>query len=188
MHLIIDCETSGFYNASLTLDHPQQGRIIQLAALLLDEELNEVGQFSSLIYPTTWVISPGAQAVHGIAQDRCDKYGIPIDIALAALTGFFDCAEVIVAHNYRFDSQMLQNEGFKLMNRQNICTMLTTTNLCHIPNSNGRSGNKWPKLREAMKILLNEDLIDAHDALKDCRGCAKLYKYLLNNGLLKIAA
>lgn len=186
MHLIFDTETSGFYNASLPLDHPNQGRIIQLAALLLDEELNEVGQFSTLIYPTTWIISPGAQAVHNIPQERCDKYGIPIDIALATLMGFFDCSSVIVAHNYAFDSKMLQNEGFQLMNRQNICTMLQTTNLCHLPSKRG--GFKWPKLEEALPILIQEPHIKAHDALADARGCAKLYKYLINNNLLKLAA
>lgn len=186
MHLIVDTETSGFYNASLALDHPNQGRIIQLAALLLDEELNEVGQFSSLIYPTTWVIQPGAQAVHGITQDRCDKYGIPIEVALSALSGFFDCSTVIVAHNYQFDSKMLQNEGFQLMNRQNICTMLSSTNLCHIPSQRG--GFKWPKLNEALKILALGEVVKAHDALADCRGCARLYKYLIQNNLLQIAA
>ena len=186
MHLIVDTETSGFYQALLPLDDPNQGRVIQLAALLLDEELNEVAQFSSLIYPSTWIIQPGAQKVHNISQERCDKYGIPIDIALATLTGFFDCAEAIVAHNYRFDSQMLQNEGFQFMNRQNFCTMLATTNLCHIPSQRG--GYKWPKLNEALSILNLGVVEKAHDALADARGCAKLYKYLVQNNLLKIAA
>lgn len=186
MHLVIDTETSGFYNASLALDDPRQGRIIQLAALLLDEELNEVGQFSSLIYPTTWIISPGAQAVHGISQERCDKYGIPIDVALAALTGFFDCASVLVSHNWGFDGKMLQNEGFQTMNRPFVCTMLSSTTICHIPSSRG--GFKWPKLNEALEILYLGKVDKAHDALADARGCAKLYKYLVENKMLNIAA
>ncbi len=188
MHLIVDTETSGFYQPSLALDDPKQGRIIQLAALLLDEQLSEVGSFSTLIYPTTWIISPGAQSVHGITQERCDKYGIPIDIALAALTGFFDCAETIVAHNWRFDGSMLQNEGFVTMNRNSICTMLASTDLCHLPHPLGRVGFKWPKLNEALSTLGLGIVDKAHDAMADTRGCAKLYKYLVENNLLKLAA
>lgn len=184
MHLIIDTETSGFYNASLPLDDPKQGRIIQLAALLLDEELNEVGQFSSLIYPSTWIIQPGAQAVHGISMERCDKYGIPIDVALAALTGFFDCSSIIVAHNWRFDGQMLQNEGFQTMNRPSVCTMMASTTLCALPSQRG--GYKWPKLNEALGILGLGKVDKAHDALADCRGCAKLYKFLTQNKMINV--
>lgn len=186
MHLIIDTETSGFHSVVLEHDHPNQGRVIQLAALLLDEQFNEVGQFCSLIVPTTWVIKPGAQAVHQITQERCERYGIPIESALYALTGFFDCAEVVVAHNFSFDSQMLQKEGFQFSDRVSICTMQQTTDLCHIPSKRG--GFKWPKLEEALQILLNEQHVKAHDAMADARGCAKLYKYLVSNNLLNIAA
>lgn len=184
MHLIIDTETSNFYNASLNLDNPNQGRVIQLAAILLDENLKEVSSLRTLIYPTTFVISPGAQAVHGITKEQCESYGIPIEVALETLRCMFECCEVVVAHNFRFDSQMLTSEGFKFMNKRSVCTMTETTELCKIPNKNGRSGNKWPKLTEALSILLDIRLDNAHDALADCRGCSLLYKYLIDNGHL----
>jgi DNA polymerase-3 subunit epsilon len=187
MHLVYDTETSGFYNASLSLDHPQQGRVIQLAALLLDENLKEVSTFRTLIYPSTWVVSPGAQAVHGISIEMCEKYGMPIEAALEAFKGMFDASIVTVAHNHRFDSQMLTSEGFQFMNKKSVCTMDATTELCKIPHPK-RSGYKWPKLSEALSVLLDIKLDNAHDALSDARGCSLLYKYLIDNGHLNIGA
>jgi DNA polymerase-3 subunit epsilon len=109
--LVFDTETSGFYDPKLALDDPKQGRVIQLAAVLFNEQMEVVNSFYSLIKPDGWYdINPGAQAAHGISFEMCEQYGIPIKAALEVFNAFCAIADCRVAHNIKFDSQMLDNE------------------------------------------------------------------------------
>lgn len=190
MYLIIDTETTNFPSKTLPLDHPNQGRIIQLAALVLDEEFKEINSFYSLIKLESHIImSEGAFNAHGIDIERARKYGVSIDVALNVLNEFRNQCEFRVAHNIKFDSSLIENEiairgtfnGSKTVS--DYCTMLASTELCQLPSKRG--GYKWPKLEEALNILLGESLNgSAHDALADVRGCAKLLKYLKSSQVL----
>jgi DNA polymerase III epsilon subunit-like protein len=192
MYLIFDTETTGFFKKELPYDHPDQGRIVQLGALLLDKEFKEVSCFYTLIQPDGWNISPGAQAVHGITIEQCKKYGMPIGDAMRILSSMYDKSVHVVAHNLNFDSTMIDVEHALLgaisfnWEEDGLCTMLNTTDLCCIPKPSGRSGNKWPKLVEALDVLLKQKLDKAHDAMADCKGCADLFKWLVQNGKLKL--
>lgn len=190
MYLIFDTETSGLPNYKLPLNDPNQARIIQLAAILLDESFEEVACLSTLIKPDGWTIHPGAQAAHGIDITTCEKYGVHISIALH----MFDCMYMkstrVIAHNIKFDRRMIEVEralshpDFEIKSNPEIdfCTMLSTTNLCRLP---GRIPGqfKWPKLVELHKFLFGTEFEGAHDALADVRATAKCFKYLVENKL-----
>lgn len=180
-HLIFDTETSGFPNNSLPADHPDQAHIVQLACVLLDDSMQEIACFKSLIYPDGWTISPGAQAVHHISQEMCENYGITLEAALVVFNEMLSVSKILIAHNIKFDKQMLEIERQLEYPGELFCTMEASTALCKLP-SKIPGKYKWPKLKEAYKLLLGKELgNDAHDALVDCRACVEIYKHLVTN-------
>lgn len=185
-YVIFDTETSDLFKKDLPLDHPNQARIVQLACVLIDSSFNEINIFSTLIKPDNWLISPGAQAVHGISQKDCETYGIPIQIALSIFDSFMNQSNYQVAHNSRFDTQMIDVEqsclGINPKDWSNvICTMMAMTPICRLHNPKRANTFKWPKLLEAFHFCYGRTFSDAHDALIDVRGCKDVFKWLVEN-------
>ena len=56
-YLIFDTETTGIPNLSIDMQHPAQPHIVQLAAIILDENFNITTELNTLIKPTDWDIS-----------------------------------------------------------------------------------------------------------------------------------
>ena len=94
-------------------------------------------------------------------------------------------AELVVAHNIKFDSQLIdienQQSDFKVDWRQRkfICTMELMTPICKLPSQ--RQTYKWPKLQEAYNYCFKEDFKGAHDALSDVRATARVLRWLVDN-------
>lgn len=182
--LYFDTETSGLPNDSPDLT--KQPHIVQLAAILVDPDGNELHSINTIIAPTDWTIDLGASNVHGITTERAKEVGIPGVIAFGFFSNLCRKASTIVAHNIAFDSTLMSLE-FKRLSKDAIhlaptqfCTMKATTNICKIP---GRFPGqyKWPKLEEAHRFFFNEDFDNAHDALADVRACMRIHQHLLSN-------
>lgn len=194
--LVFDTETSGFYDPKLNLDDPRQGRIVQLACVLLDNEFKLVNSFYSLVKPReVFIINSGAQAAHGISAEMVEKYGINTDTALQTFLDFYNKADCIVAHNIGFDSRMLDTELYLAENvmmqsinwqdSKHICTMREMTPICQLP-STGKFGAKfkWPKLQEAYYHCFNKNFDDAHDAMADVKATAEVFKWLVDGNYI----
>lgn len=190
-YLIFDTETSNFPSSALALSHPNQGRIIQLACLLVDKEFNELASFSSLIQPTTdFQISPGAFGAHGISIDKCKKYGMQISLALQMFNHMYAIASKVLVFNLAFDSQLIDIEESlhhgEAMTRlwdagdKHICVMKLFTPICKLPQIK-RNGYKWPKLEEAHTHCFGKAHNKAHDALADVRATCSIYRWYLDN-------
>ena len=183
MYLIFDTETTGFPSKDLPKTHPAQARIIQLAWIVLDEQLKEVAAFKCLIRSNNlWKISSGAQQAHGISQQECDKYGLNIDFVLPLFIDAHHSAKRVIAHNLRFDSQLVDIEAGAQIGWQepkHICTMQLMTPICKLPSM--RMTYKWPKLQEAYQYCFKEEFKGAHDALNDVRATARIFKWLVDN-------
>lgn len=198
MYLIFDTETSGFPSASIPATHPDQARIVQLAWLLLDEEFKERASFCSLIRISPSVkIHEGAHKAHGISEKDCYEYGIEQE---AAISPFFQLAErcKVIAHNLKFDYQMMQIEYEILMRSSyyhfpsEFCTMQAMTPICKLPFANSKRGYggqqyKWPTLQEAHQHCFGEEFEGAHDALADVRACARVFKWLKEKQIATVA-
>lgn len=193
MILVFDTETTGLLKSGLPPEHPEQPRIVQMAALLCDDDCNERGMFSSIIQPDGFIIPQGASAVHGITNEIADLFGIPLVVALQHFQALLDAAGTVICHNYGYDSKVMHGELSRMwqplhifLNRPHFCTMLALTPVCKIP---GRMGDyKWPKLTEAYQSIFNEVLTGAHGALADCRATLRLYKWLKQQPQPKEAA
>jgi DNA polymerase III epsilon subunit-like protein len=188
-YLIFDTETTGFPVKDIPPDHPKQAHILQLACLKLDEQFNEVGSFYTLIKPIHWQeISPGALEAHGISRDMCQCHGLHPKLALDVFFSMFSDVKYTVAHNIKFDRQMVEIDNW--CNHQSvsvvpwpkhICTMECTTGICMLPSKFPGAKYKWPKLCEAYEFLFKQPMDGAHDALADVKATAKVLRWLVEN-------
>jgi len=176
MYLFIDTETSNF---------PPRARVLQLAMLLTDEEGNSMAEHCSLIRLDEGVtVSEGAQAVHGFSAELCNKYGISASGAYNLFTGFANLATCIIAHNAKFDMQMMEIEASAAVKpipaKRIVCTMEAATPICKIPPTEkmlaaGRTHYKAPNLKEALSVLCGRELEGAHHAMVDVKACRDVF-------------
>lgn len=177
--LFIDTETTGKLIKGMPLDEPQQPRIVQLAAILTDDQAGVLAQINLLVYPDGWTIPDEATQVHGIKTEDCERHGLKISLVLDLLRALSFPASMIVAHNLDFDMSMVAREFLLLddldspfRGRQRYCTMKAATPVCGIP---GPYGLKWPTLAEAHHHLLGCDFDNAHDAMADVAACMRIF-------------
>lgn len=190
MECFFDVETSGFINKKLGASDPKQAWIMQLAFILSDRDRIFV-EFSSLITSEGRTCNPHAQKIHEISVEECDKGGMSEDNILNTVVHSFFTADLLVAHNYAFDIEMID----QLIWRSNtkwrglkqipfFCTMKETTALCKIPQPKWHGKFKWPKLTELYQFLFNEEFVGAHDALADVRATRRCYYKLKDIGFM----
>lgn len=178
MILVFDTETTGLVRHNLPASDPKQPMIVQLAAILYDNDANELHIMNTLVKTDGWDIPQVVVNVHGITKARADAEGIPLAEVIDLFNLMVARAKLVVAHNIKFDSGVLQCAYAKLGRLApkgfppGFCTMESSTQLCKLP---GRGKYKWPKLSEAYKFLFKEELPQAHDALADVRATARIY-------------
>jgi len=190
--LIFDTETTGFPVNDVPATHPSQARIVQLAWLLLDQQFNELETYNQLFkLPPEVKIHPGAQAQHKKSWEDCDARGVSPREGIDLFSTKFSEADLIVAHNFAFDRQLIDIEtqihtdGWVLNFGQftpYYCTMQAMTPICKLPKKWKGTDYKWPKLQEAYKYCFGKEFDGAHDALSDVRATAQVFKWLVNNG------
>ena len=182
--LVLDTETTGLPLKGVPASDPRQSRIMQLGAVLLDDD-KEVASFYSRLYPDGWpLVHPAAEAAHGITLESCERLGVAQRAAFDVLSEFASAADIVVAHNYDFDYQLLTIEyellGHVFAPAKHFCTMKAMTSICKLVKSNGSA--KWPNLTEAANHVGHQWTAKAHDALSDVRAAASVWRWLVANG------
>lgn len=186
MILFFDTETTGLPDRKLRLTDTRQPRIVQLAAILVDEKTEEVvEEMNCIAYPEGYIIPDVVAAIHGITTEIALAKGIPIKSIMEKFDSMVNKANRIVGHNIQFDSLMLRIERHKMGNYKELglpteCTMLMSTNICKLPPTprmiaSGFNTYKSPKLEEAYLHLFRIQLMNAHDALVDVKACMEVY-------------
>jgi DNA polymerase III epsilon subunit-like protein len=122
-------------------------------------------------------LNSGAFKVHGISLERCKEKGIEIAEAIYLFQGIINQSNVVVAHNFNFDRNVITSEALRLginlkvnKNTRTLCTMLNSVEILKLPNLKMPGSYKWPSLAELYKHLFNKDIEDiysTHDALND---------------------
>ncbi len=193
MYLIFDTETTGTKPGS---------RISQLAWTLYNNDGQAFKTCSVLIKPDGWHIptveeltaegnkNPHFFEENGMSTERCEDEGKPIAKVLNTFLEAIEETEWLIAHNFAFDSRILAYEmgllELQTVNKpKKFCTMLNTVKLCKIPNANGRSGFKWPKLAELHQFLFQCDFDGAHDAGFDVAATGKCFFHIIRNKLIQ---
>jgi DNA polymerase-3 subunit epsilon len=184
-YLFYDTETSGFIPKNFDqskVDSINQPWICQMGILLTDGQ-QDFQRMSLLVKASGRSISPGAEAVHKISVETCNKFGVPEITAGRILNQMITACDMIVCHNIAFDIPMtdilFKRQGWnmdaeRLAVKEKFCTMQSTTEYCALPTPWNR-GFKWPKLEELHKKLFGFSFEGAHDALADVEATRKCF-------------
>jgi DNA polymerase III epsilon subunit-like protein len=191
MYLVIDSETTGLprnWKAPIS-DLSNWPRVIQIAWSLFGKDYQPLESATHLIQPEGFTIPEEVQRIHGITTERALAEGRQLLSVLQELTAAVAKSEIIIAHNIRFDENVISAEYLRLKlnppfeRRKRICTMMQSTDLCHIP---GPYGYKWPTLSQLHWELFLTGHEDAHDAGADVAACAKCFFELKRRGVISL--
>lgn len=190
--LVFDTETTGMWNFSEPREWPGQPHIVQLAFALFHN--GQPVRTEAYLVDSPFPSEPEAAAIHGKTTEMRKRFGIAYENALYTFRAALDLADLVVAHNKKFDDKMIErgivhcfpfmeepsgHPLFEYQRKPGFCTMEALTPIMQLPG--GRGGHfKWPKLIEAYKFLVDPlGFQGAHDAMADVMACAKIYfKYM----------
>lgn len=183
MILVLDSETSGLLRDDLPSSDPSQPHIVQLGAILFDARWTPAGKLVCLIKPAGWTIEPEAEAVHGISEQRCHRYGIDVCAALSAFADMVQRAETVVAHNMQFDRRVIEAALAKIGAEGGwwrravpklFCTMESNVDVLRI---DGQFGWRFPSLEETYRYYYpDREYQPTHSAEADVLACAEIYR------------
>lgn len=193
MILFFDTETTGLFQDRLPVDDPSQPYIVQLAAQLCEETGEPVAGFSFIVDPG--IGSPGisipeaASKVHGITEEKAVQFGVSSESALSAFTHLYQRADVVCAHNIKFDKGVVEAaiarhyQKVLPLRKPLFCTMEAATPIVNHPPTErmramGMTKPKPPRLEECIRHFFGEALEGAHDAMIDVIACRRVYMHL----------
>lgn len=183
--MFYDTETTGLPVWSEPSEGENQPHMVQLAAKLVDADTRKVIQSIDLIIrPDGWVIPAEVTEIHGITTEHALAVGVPEALALQMLLAMWRAASVRAGHNESFDARIIRIATKRYLTDEDEieawkagaaeCTGQITKPIMQMePRS--RWGWKMPKLSEAYKHFIGEDLQNAHSAMADVDGCMAVY-------------
>lgn len=182
MILFYDTETTGKADFKAAPDAKHQPRLVQLAAILADQNSgDEAASINLIIRPADFEIPVEASNIHGITTERAMACGVPLAHALSLWSSLSKISTLHCCHNTDFDTLIMAGECVRMVTefhrRTVFCTMKEMTPVCGIP---GPHGPKWPRLQEAYRHCFDKEFKNAHDALADVRACKDVYFWLKN--------
>lgn len=191
IYLFFDTETTGLprnWNASVE-DLNNWPRLVQLAWVVYKDGV-KIGSGDYIIRPEGFYISQESSSIHGITNERAQREGILLIVALKEFYNLIKQADFLVAHNMDFDEKIMGAEFLRnsmdniFVSKKTICTKEISTDFCKIPSTNGKIGYKWPKLSELYKKLFNAEFADSHNASADINATAKCFWELKKRGII----
>ena len=182
-YLFFDTETTG-----TILEEENHSRLVQIAWLLCDKNLQIKKKRSYIIKPDGFSIPKESVNIHGITTLKAKRLGENIDVVLKDFIRDYGHCRYVVGHNIAFDIKMLNYELLKnkydiKLNGPYIDTMLESIEFCDLKQKNGES--KYPKLTELYIKLFGETFDDAHDAMADINATYHCFCELKNRGIIE---
>lgn len=189
MILFFDTETTGFAKFNLPSSDPSQPHLVQLAAILTEDDGSPISSLSTIVKCPV-PIPVAASNVHKIDDIKAAALGVDPFLACEMFKQMYAISNTIVGHNISFDIKIMQaaifratGEEFKL-DKPKECTMQTAKPILQLPATAKQvaagfgGGFKVPKLEECYKHFFNEDLDGAHDALIDVEATKRVFFHM----------
>lgn len=192
--LVFDTETTGLPKERFASfkDTHLWPHVIQLCAVMFDTETHCLTKECNIIQIADNVeLESKSVEIHGITREKSQTEGIPIGDAMRSFSSLSRQADVIVAHNIRFDKSMLMVESQRCGVRHELyrsknycCTMKTNKELCNIIAKSAKDGEeyiKYPTLSELHEKLFGVRPVHTHDAFVDVLICMRCYLKVTQN-------
>lgn len=170
--IFLDFETTGLIAPSSS-DLGVQPRIIEIGALKVDADFNELGRVNELIDPGI-PISDEITRITGIKNPDL-KGKRKFSVAALDLTEFFLGERVLVAHNLDFDLSVLYYELLRLNLHRRF--PFPPEQICTVDASFHIKGRRL-KLTELYEITQKKPLHQTHRAIEDVEALVACYKAL----------
>lgn len=193
MLCVYDLETSGLPAFNLPADDPSQPWIVELAAVLCEEDGTIVDEYESIVLPRGYVIPDDVAAIHGITTGKALAEGRPAEEVFERAHAMMRSARMTLSYGARFDEKLRRGHLRRLGLSDCFgewpvgCIQPLATALCKIAPTakmmaSGRKWAKTPKLIEAHEILLGKPFDDAHRAMPDCKAAARVLFECIRRG------
>ena len=200
--LVFDTETAGkaLRWSPAEVDRDAWPALLQLSAKLIEVDLDNVFKPFKIIYDfNSYVlpfrgeqaveIHPDAQKVHNITFDHCVENGNDIATVSLLFQGLLNTADILVAHNFFFDRNVMTAEMLKANippkakgGSRTFCTMQYNTDVLKLPNPKKPGTNKYPSLSETYKHYFNQNMsevFNAHDSNEDVGATLSIFVKML---------
>jgi len=181
--LFFDTETTGLPDWKKPSESDSQPHIVQIAAILTDEDTRKIiSSIDLIIKPEGWVISPEMTEIHGITTEHALDVGVSEKLAVELFIELMGDA-LRVAHNTTFDNRIIRialkrympdlipDEVWKDRSTYH-CTLMNARKIM-----GGKSGHT---LEEAYKHFTGKDMENAHSAMPDTQACMEIYWAILD--------
>lgn len=179
-YAILDTETSGLFDYSKPADAEGQPRLASFAMICVDDLLQEFLAFDFLIQPNGWIMSPEAEKINGLSNDRLAAYGVEIKKVLDLYMETLSQGYTVAAFNAPYDLKVMRGELRRAQmldlfdTTQSFCVMRALTDVCRVPRATG-SGYKFPSLAQACAHFKIEQPA-AHSAMGDANSVLELMR------------
>ena len=172
-----DTETTGLPNWKTPSGGDDQPHIVQLAAMRINEETQEVKQsLDVIIKPDGWVIPEETIEVHGITQEYAMDVGVPEKTALEMFLAMHEGCSKRIAYNTTFDNRIIRIATKRYSTDEVMDAWKAGKYECAMQMARKASPASKPhKLEAAYKIFTGKKLVDAHNALADTQACMEVY-------------
>ena len=200
--LVFDTETAGtaLRWSPAEVDRDAWPALLQLSAKLIEVDLDNVFNpfkvlydFNSYVIPfreeQAVEIHPNAQKVHNITFEHCVETGNHISTVCLLFQGLLNTADILVAHNFFFDRNVMAAEMLKASippkakgGSRPFCTMQYNTDVLKLPNPKRLGTNKYPSLAETYKYYFNQNMsevFNAHDSNEDVGATLSIFVKML---------
>jgi len=189
--LAYDTETTGLPDFRAPSEAPHQPHMVQLGAVLVDEQTRKIeASLDLIIHPKDWEISDEIAKIHGITHDKAFALGVDENVALNLLMQLWDCCDYRLAHNEPFDARIVRiglmryefpgNEIEQFKVGKTACTQQLATPIMKLPPTPkmiaaGFNKNKSANLTEAFEHFTGKSMQNAHSAMADVMACLEVY-------------
>lgn len=184
-YAIIDLEMCFVPHTPETAAFLRRNELIQIGAVLLDEEYEPIDTFMTLVAPQYGAIDDYIEKLTGISPAAAAKAPCTAD-ALNAFTEWLPEDAVIVSWSDTDRSQIIHELECKHISIPSMDGYLESWQDCQQMFSEKMDTAKIYKLSEAL-IIADIDSVDGeHDALVDARNTAKLFAKIQREPVLKL--
>lgn len=177
--LPFDTESTGIPYWKERSDFKKQPHIVQLAALLVDENTRDiVDSMDVIVKPDGWEISQETIDIHGITMEKAMDVGIPEVEALEMFLELWKRCHLRIAHNTTFDNRMIRIALKRYMPDFMPDEVWKDRELYYCTLNNAKKimgGKSGHTLDKAYKYFTGKDLEGAHNAMVDVKACMAVY-------------